>query len=88
MYVCEELLCFFLCSVSFLFHSLCSVVRYARDCLCTCYVLAGRLQKSPERLAMNHGDGYREVQEERYSVYYLHRMISTLLYSPSTLHVG
>ena len=25
-----------------------------------------RLQKSPEMLAMNRGDGYREVQEERY----------------------
>ena len=34
MYVCEELLCFFLCSVSFLFLSLCSVVHYARDRSC------------------------------------------------------
>ena len=31
VYVCEDLLCFFLCSVSFL--SLCSVVHYASDCL-------------------------------------------------------
>ena len=30
--MCEELLCFFFCSVSFLFLSLCSVVHYARDC--------------------------------------------------------
>ena len=36
MYVCEELLRFFPCSVSFLFLSLCSVVHYARDCSCTC----------------------------------------------------
>ena len=36
MYVCEELLCFFLCSVSFLFLSLCSVMHYAHDCSFIC----------------------------------------------------
>ena len=43
MYMCEELLCFFLCSVSFLFLSLCSVVYYARDCSCTCACLSGSM---------------------------------------------
>ena len=31
----------------------------------SCYLCEGKLLSSPEQLAMNQGDGFRNIQEER-----------------------
>ena len=57
MYVCEEILCFFLGSVPFLFLSLCSVVHYACDCSSDVHCTYMYLQVLCARVHMIVGGG-------------------------------